>query len=331
MQYTEASKDLQSYLRPYKPMTGHTREIFYLKYCNVISGFANEEDLSKQIKPMLFDVGDYNKPLEMYVSKVDHNKAMLSDTTSWQKVIFNSTDDLTSYVGSTISSMLEQHVKDYHFEITPDYNDGALTGENLSILVNASLSNLTLDSILDKQTFKSHESPYLEDGFDCVKRFEVRRGSLGQMDWYREWNSGYLEQGGIIRSSGTSPYVQVALQKPYDYNLPSSPAKANFYDLDNVNLYFGPSSTAAYSPASDLKKTSHYVIAVTPCLATENYESKFPADPFNNKNKTFLTAEVFNITNTGFRIMKNFDTSPSDDKVQYYQYYTAGYTVHVGS
>ena len=91
------------------------------KYINVISGYAEnvgskQSPVYRQYFPMLFDfcfdydTGKYSPTrkkdgknrIEIYISLVDDNKSLLSDTTAWKNLALRTNDEQRQYLSSEL-------------------------------------------------------------------------------------------------------------------------------------------------------------------------------------------------------------------------------------
>ena len=294
------------------------------KYQNIISGYSENAGTTdhpdyKQIFPMLFDycwnysTGKYDHParytspsqkpprdthrIEIYISLADNNKSLLSDTTSWKNVTIRTADEQRSYLSNEISSMFNQHIKDYHL-------GGVKTADEFeSLLLKKNFANFNIDNVYNANRVKSHDAYVNSQGFDYVTKFgkksyitDVKPNTAGTevsssliYRWYRLWNSGYLEHGGTIefpksseqKTSQVSDYTfQVDLnweQSPgisapvYDYPETSTPYYENTFD----QMYFAKTrvNTIEVSIDTRLKRLGYqkrYAVSLTPVTMVSN-------------------------------------------------------------
>ena len=294
------------------------------KYQNIISGYSENAGTTdhpeyKQIFPMLFDhcwnyrTGKYDPParytppsqkppsdthrVEIYISLVDNNKSLLSDTTSWKNVTIRTADEQRSYLSNEISSMFNQHIKDYHL-------GGVKTADEFeSLLLKKNFANFSIDNVYNANRVKSHDAYVNSQGFDYVTKFgkksyitDVKPNTAGTevsssliYRWYRLWNSGYLEHGGTIefpksseqKTSQVSDYTfQVDLnweQSPgisapvYDYPETKAPYYENAFD----QMYFAKTgvNTIEVSVDTRLKRLGYqkrYAVSLTPVTMVSN-------------------------------------------------------------
>ena len=294
------------------------------KYQNIISGYSENAGTTdhpdyKQIFPMLFDycwnysTGKYDNParytspsqkppsdthrVEIYISLVDNNKSLLSDTTSWKNVTIRTAAEQRSYLSNEISSMFNQHIKDYHL-------GGVKTADEFeSLLLKKNFANFNIDNVYNANRVKSHDAYVNSQGFDYVTKFgkksyitDVKPNTAGTevrssliYRWYRLWNSGYLEHGGTIEfpksseqtTSQVSDYTfQVDLnweQSPgisapvYDYPETNAPYYENAFD----QMYFAKTGvdTIEVSVDTRLKRLGYqkrYAVSLTPVTIVSN-------------------------------------------------------------
>ena len=318
--YANNNQRLSAYFK--QPPSGWSTE--KAKYQNIISGYSENAGTTdhpeyKQIFPMLFDhcwnysTGKYDPParytspsqkppsdthrVEIYISLVDNNKSLLSDTTSWKNVTIRTAAEQRSYLSNEISSMFNQHIKDYHL-------GGVKTADEFeSLLLKKNFANFNIDNVYNANRVKSHDSYVNSQGFDYVTKFgkksyitDVKPNTAGTevsssliYRWYRLWNSGYLEHGGTIefpklseqKTSQVSDYTfQVDLnweQSPgisapvYDYPETKAPYYENAFD----QMYFAKTgvNTIEVSVDTRLKRLGYqkrYAVSLTPVTMVSN-------------------------------------------------------------
>ena len=294
------------------------------KYQNIISGYSENAGTTdhpdyKQIFPMLFDycwnysTGKYDPParytspsqkpprdthrIEIYISLADNNKSLLSDTTSWKNVTIRTAAEQRSYLSNEISSMFNQHIKDYHL-------GGVKTADEFeSLLLKKNFANFNIDNVYNANRVNSHDAYVNSQGFDYVTKFgkksyitDVKPNTAGTevsssliYRWYRLWNSGYLEHGGTIefpksseqKTSQVSDYTfQVDLnwaQSPgisapvYDYPETKAPYYENAFD----QMYFAKTGVDTIEVSIDtrLKRLGYqkrYAVSLTPVTMVSN-------------------------------------------------------------
>ena len=318
--YANNNQRLSAYFK--QPPSGWSTE--KAKYQNIISGYSENAGTTdhpeyKQIFPMLFDhcwnysTGKYDPParytspsqkppsdthrVEIYISLVDNNKSLLSDTTSWKNVTIRTAAEQRSYLSNEISSMFNQHIKDYHL-------GGVKTADEFeSLLLKKNFANFNIDNVYNANRVKSHDAYVNSQGFDYVTKFgkksyitDVKPNTAGTevsssliYRWYRLWNSGYLEHGGTIefpksseqKTSQVSDYTfQVDLnweQSPgisapaYDY----PETNASYYENAFDQMYFAKTgvNTIEVSIDTKLKRLGYqkrYAVSLTPVTIVSN-------------------------------------------------------------
>lgn len=351
------------------------------RYRNIISGYSQtigDGNKTHQYFPMLFDYcfdyqnGEYNPSLstiELYISVVDDNKSLLSDTICWKSIILRTKDDVNNYVSGEISSMFASHIKEYHFD-----GINSISGYDELLLAN-NLSNFTIDNVYNALRVNSHDEFVNQQGVDYVTRFKIMPfttkvvpvstdndisiSSTMLYRWYRLWNSGYLEHGGIVEipayqtsaSTQASCYEHIISldwdreKEPmsiYNYPTLSTPYYGGSFDM----LYFAKLSSEKVItpfPSSDsyLGYSKRYCISLTPVTMLSNdislESSKFkpfsqisalayPLHANDDINKTYVNFEAHEQTNTSFKITRSNTYDLRDlSTTRYVQYYTTGY------
>lgn len=245
------------------------------KYVNVISGYAENIGTKqvykpRQYLPMLFDYcfdyghGKYDPSInriEIYISLVDDNKSMLSDTTAWKNVAIRTNVEQRQYLSSEMSALFDQHVKNYHL-------DGAKTQEEFdTLLLAANLSNFSIDDAYSALRVRDHTQYINQQGIDYVTRFGktistthvvplstasgIQLQTTKLYKWYRLWSSGYLEHGGTVELptksvSATNQLSDYEFQVDLNWEI-SSDLSAPAYDYPiSAFQYYGSTFDLQY-------------------------------------------------------------------------------------
>lgn len=355
------------------------------KYHNIISGYSelcgfapNNIPVYRQVLPSLFDYCyDYATsaylsglvlngkpmPIEIYVSLKDDNKEEISNSLYWQNINLKDNAFLSTYISSIFDQEFYKHKRDYHLDeskTSADFN---------KLLLRKDFSNFNVDEIYNPLTVINHTSYVNSQGFDYVIKFAkttIPSKLSGNNDkrplykWYRLWNSGYLEHGGVVyvpscdsqQPDKLSSYeISVNLDwidnsgnvaPIYDYpRLTSTSFYGDQYDM----LYYGTNNNkrvvANYlSSEKYLGQENRYSISLTPVdlvkddiLSTGKYADfrsisaiAYPTYANNDIVSTYVNVEVFRQQNESFQLIRSNTTDLTNLSVaRYIQYYTSGY------
>lgn len=225
-----------------------------------------------KLKGMIFWLGDLTENAQVRISKIDNNIEYPDNDDAWEDFIWNKTDEeisLSVYnLHNTLqNNTLSSHLKQYHL-----YD----TDIKVNTLSNTYLLN-DFSNIDGKQSFKSHY--WYENniqGFDHIKIFQSKKTGNGLVRWYRLWDSGYLEHGGIIDINNPmngDKYNQQAYT--YTVNLywnQSNGQKSIIYDYPSQGLIQFYNREQKYKsgysevmiPESYIGNTYRYNVSITP-------------------------------------------------------------------
>lgn len=329
-----------------------------VEYDNLAIAYINAT--GKLTRKMLDDAEANAVPdqqIELYISKIDNNKCYLSDSAAWQSLILSDENSFSSFISSEIDAIFDSHMKNYHF-------DGNLApGEIDQVLLRNDMSNFDINDVQNIIAVKMHDQFINSDGFDYVVDYkrttitaDVKNENPTQLyRWYRLWNSGLLEHGGIVECKPVSPEYQSAQSTYILVNLKWE-SSVPVYNYDEISgqdygtqyeqLFYGEkaNSTTTWkeliTPNSGYLGKSRYAISLTPTIldssdvqsTTFKYNdisalstTSYPEQFVENKNKTYLVNEVHHVKNDSFCFTRSDTDTLDGSKVQYYQYYTIGY------
>lgn len=282
-------------------------------YSSLISYLVDVLEGKENIESPYF-LGDITKPVQIRISNKDWNTSKPDDDTNWRNFWEVDSDEknrkiIESRCSTITEDQLDSHMTEYHL-------DGS--EENIESYLKKTLTN-----IKGLQEVKSHLYFSKTQGFDFVKLAFQTKTTDGCFRWFRLWNSGMLEHGGVVDVE--NPYSGDSLE--YDnlcykvaLNWSSSSMKAPVYDyqIGGLNSFYDVDTSFRFS--SDNEKTERinrsgtlfhtyrYNVQVTPIFENDT-------NPFEKDNCT----EINTIRNDSFCFQKN-------PVVRMYSYYTSGMT-----
>lgn len=247
----------------------------------------------------IYCLGTLTDPVQIRISKLDNNK-QYPTTSAWEDFYLSNTrEDNIKMMMDSLSSILDRRV-DQHLS---SYHPSGVSEEQLKAL-GFFKHNPSEISAVQKQHFYDHTYCTFMEGFDYVVDWKVVGNS-----WYRQWNSGYLEQGGFVNNS-SSRLIEVTFQKSYNY-----PVGASFYQEQY-------STIEGHSIVGNLPAAKRYVVSVTPVLKP-NADCPFKKTATKiGGEAVYSSNDVTKLSNIGFSIV-NVDTSM--DTYSKYSWFVAGY------
>ena len=149
--YAKNNPYLKNVIEPYSPSN-------YDLYYSILTGYA-VPNTNITLQP-LYDIGDMKLPAQIKISRFDNNKSPTSELSAWKDfIVRDGYKNVDNILTSNLSSMFEQHLKDYHFGNNTASSD-------LDMYLDKDLANMT--SI---QQYKSHIIKNDLSGFDYVVKF----------------------------------------------------------------------------------------------------------------------------------------------------------------
>lgn len=236
-------------------------------YKDVIQGTADGS--GKQ----LYYLGDITQKVQIRVSLSSSNTELPSNDRYWKDFFPTNNEDkmrlsVMEELKSQMDSSLSSHIQNYHLGNLSSVNDirQMYADRNLGNLVNSAY-----------QRYSKYHSSQLNGKFDFVKTFHKK--DYGQTDgvklckWYRLWNSGYLEHGGVVDCSdpsktGDSFYYGrscIRIQLDFEDSVPvytySTVGLEPFYSLDkNISV---DGDSYKYKNVDDINRNDRYSVTVT--------------------------------------------------------------------
>lgn len=334
--FTEANKSYiklvimnNSFLRrKYQQVQDNESEVQQL-FQDVVSGkvSGNSQNLP------LFYIGNLTDKVQIRVSLSDDNDKLPTDNAYWKDFFVN--NDVSRFqniildrTSALISTYLEAHLKNYHLSGIFDYwyDEFGDIKQLSDFYLLEDMSNI------EKYQDFNVQNGTTQTGFDYVVYFHQHKFSNIDdkcMKWFRVWNSGKVEHGGIVKNSAESAAVMgdsiASNGKIYKVNLSWSDSnvkapgytysispgsfyqEADYIDTgDNERIQIEDSS-------SILDKDRRYSISLTPFSETP-YSTMYGK---NTGGAYYTVKDVVSITNSSFCFLLQ-------DNVDYYSYYTYG-------
>lgn len=286
------------------PWNRYDEECYQL-YLRIANGYTTSEFSL----PRLYDIGDLSGNAQIRISKVDNNKAPITDDNYYEDFfVDNIEEDAKKQLDEIVQELFDNHIRDYHFGV-----GGGETNINKEKYLKRDMSNLA-----SKQDLYVGENSHInqQTGFDYIVKEVHHKIDDIQNVWFRLWNSGLLEHGGVIQSNKTSSNFS-SVKFDWTYNNGSETKTAPIYSYaedseDFYGIYTKFDNGDTISKSNLLTKNYRYTISVSH-LTDETDVLDKPDSIFN-----YNINEVVEIKNDGFKI-KNNENSPT-----YYSYHVRG-------
>ena len=289
----------------------------------------------------LFYIGDSTARTRIRVSLSANNDKLPTDDAYWKDFFVdneaNAQLSILDYSDTLCERYMDAHLKEYHLSGVGMawYDQDKQVQYQLSdMCLHNTLSNLT-----GEQQYVSSKELTVNKGFDwVVKYFHRRFGSSGTCKWFRVWNSGLVEHGGVVNASdipdGTGDslvyegkdgsatcyrvrlnWMSNGLQAPsFKYGT----SAGGFYSNDTQFDLGDGFSIALDAIGKSVNGQNRYTVQVTPGSAAVPYSQMRPTD---NKRcgYYYATKEIVSMKNDSFC----FVLTPGCDT---YSYYAAGFS-----
>src|SRR5574344_676909 len=288
--YDYASKN--PYLKDkIKKFQANVPSIYFL-YKKIVSGY----DLDGISLPPLFVLGNITSMAQIRVSLSDDNKALPTDDSAWKDFFINNQFELLSNdLCSIMDEALSIHLSTYHIGV--DKDDSSEISSILSTYLKNDFSNAKYLQIA------SDSSNLNTTGFDFIKEFAEIKLDDNCVRWFRLWNSGILEHGGIALADEDARIYEVRLDWTYGNNLT---AKIYEYPIDSESFYgiYNSFDTGDAIDTSKLLNENHrYSIELTPIK-----DSIFLSDAYSDEVDDYsnhIINEACMLKNDSFSVKLN--------------------------
>lgn len=317
-EYVMNNDDLRT---KYYRLSGDDDSLFDF-YTKIVNGTAIDG------KGPLYYLGDITKKVQIRVSLSSSNTALPTDDNYWKDFFPTNNEEkmrlsVMEELKSQMDACLSAHIQNYHLGgISSVYNVQ-------NAYANSNLTNLTTSAY---QYYQKYHPDVLKGKFDYVRAFVKKdypnEGGYKLCKWYRLWNSGYLEHGGIVdcndptKTGDSFGYsttgkdltvnpgaIKINLQfqdgvPDYDY---SNTGLEPFYSLDkNIRLN---GNDYKYNTADNINQNTRYVVYTTPI--GKEYSSELV-------DGHYMSNEVNTLTNNSFCAVLNGNP--------YLSYHCVGFT-----
>lgn len=214
------------------------------KYLNAMSGYVESRSANSIPLEPIFELGDYEKPIQLAISTKDNNKSSVYDKTSW-KMLFVDSEENEAEIVSTIlelkDKVLENHLLNYHLSGKEE-----LVSAKLSDYLDQPSSLVEYDSA-NSEWYANYNANSFDPqyGLDYVTAY-IRKpfyisGNVSQYQAVRYWKSGWIEHFGTVAIDNGlfSTSSDVFMKVPFDWKFVKDGSGANAYQSGELakNIY----------------------------------------------------------------------------------------------
>lgn len=263
----------------------------------------------------LFWTGDVTKKAQVRMSKIDNNNTY-PDSDDWED-FFQMDDDATStgLILSCLSGMLDArlsaHAAEYHQNFN-QYDPDDYIEKSVS-----AISGIPSDGM---QQYFDHTYTIETRGIDYVsdQRFWKDASDGKVKKWFRRWNSGYLEFGGVEKrglgeKSHRAEFAPPGIDGWPSFNYPDEGGK--FYQ----SRYGNCPELGLSEIQTRIRGNLRYGVSVTPFTTEQAHSYR---RPLNEDGRRYVSRDVFGMDNGGFSFV-------CDEGCAYYSYYASGFSTKI--
>ena len=331
-------------------------EVFNM-YNNVLTGYIDETKSARM--PPWAELGELSACTQLVISQKNNNKDLIKDSTSWKNFFIEDADVERISLSSLTAAeeAIETHEENYHFGVErnkSDFNNNLQTAKNrLTVYANKDFSNT--EGMYPENYLESNHS----SGFDTVKYFvkkpypeESISGYTIEHQWFRLWQSGYLEHGGLIK---TKNHIDSSGKVSINFNWPISGDSSKLYDIryiaskkselieidesgetppgdDLLSVLYEINPSAYDTEMSKIKRApvyyaNDYNLNLTPIYKTSGIKTVSETTPYINIGNFTATRNVVNTAVSETLYNKNGFALDYDsvNTPEYYSYYATGF------
>ena len=299
------------------------------QYLNAMSGYVESRSANAVPLEPIFEIGNYEEPVQLAVSLKNNNKASVYDKSSWKMLFVDSKKDEENIISSILflkDKILENHLLNYHLSGREEY-----VTAKLSDYLDA--PEMTEYDAAPSAWYANYNDSKDEAqyGLDYVTA-SIRKpfylsGNVSQYQAVRYWKSGWMEHFGTIAVNNETFVLSdgIYVTIPFDWKIVGGGSNAKAYqageladsflnlisateegsnvvppkdDLINV-LYEKPDIKVNGKQYAIPFKNSSYNLVVFPVYQNEEkIEDAYPIPAYadeklkQNWNTNFLTDEI---------------------------------------
>lgn len=326
------------------------------KYLNAMSGYVESNSSNAVPLEPIFDIGNYEKPIQLAVSVKNNNKASVNDRSAWKKLFVDAEEDEAEIISTIIElkdKILQRHLLNYHLSGEEEYVEAKLS-DYLDIPSDQMLYDNVPSEWYANYNSNSNNPQY---GLDYVTEY-IRKpflisGSVSQYQAVRYWKSGWMEHFGTISTKNPMFVLSdgIYIKIPFNWNIIGDDSDARAYESgelaktrlnvlsaletdtnlippkDNfINVIYEQKSVTVHGKVNAIPfKNSDYNLIVSPIYQDENgitdayiYPSYVEEPLKQNWNTNFLTNEIIESMKTKNDFCLRADSRTIAPYISYY-------------
>ena len=275
----------------------------------------------------LYCIGDISKPAQIRIALSDTIEPPTNNT-YWTDFLEPDAKEINrnKINASLIDQYAEQlsnHINSYH--LSNEFTNQSLVDD---VFLKKDFSNIQYAN-----TYSSHLYPNEQNGVDVPKLYVTRQFD-GLIKWFRLWQSGLLEHGGIVDVTRPNGLDSIEYNKKFYkvvFNWPYSEGTAPIYDylrISELDFYRKGLNiktdvdSVKYDYSQTCDPQSRYTISITPLLTNTTPDNNL-YEPYTD-GKQIGIKEITDVKNSSFCF--KFNSNSTNKIYKYYSYYVRGLT-----
>lgn len=282
----------------------------------------------------LFFLGSDTGKTRIRVSTKDDNDRTPDDDSCWTDFFEDNSagaaQSMLSCADDLLGRYMAQHLKEYHLSGVESYWYDENSRKQLDLddfYLHNTLSNLT-----GEQQYVNTRQLVVQRGFDWVIKYFCRKFGSGGRKWFRVWNSGLVEHGGVLPVDGQQATAALAgdwyelggkgyaVRLDWDTGTGIGRAPAYSYGLLASGFYYSDSAIdpgdgaarALPEPEKTVSPHDRYTVQLTLGTRSVPYSTVGAGEVPPTRGWFYATADVYGMKNQSFSFVLPPDCTQFD-------------------
>jgi len=203
------------------------------QYMNAMTGYVENKSVNSVPLEPIFEIGDYNKPIQLAVSLKNNNKSSVHDKDSWKILFVDSEEDEENIISSIMflkDKILENHLLNYHLSGREEFVTAKLS-DYLDAPGETEYDAAPSAWYASYNASRSEAQYGLDYVLGYVRKPFYISGNVSQYQAVRYWKSGWTEHFGTVAINNPTFELSdgIYLKVPFNWKFASDKSNAVLY------------------------------------------------------------------------------------------------------